>query len=95
MGQVRYLTHEQLERAAALAQERGYNRQFDPATIGSNNYGVYPIVFSMLHHHAGGEPVSAHVRVMFAINETDRAMIDVDLDLYNELSALDTEEVGQ
>jgi len=74
-----------LLKAAKIARDRNYNRQgtdeFINKTVPKADPDQdfnYPIMFSMQHEHAQGEPVDTHMRCEILV-------LDVDMDLFIKL----------
>lgn len=86
----KFFTLEQLALANNLAHERNYNRQLDDDFLHSiSSDCFYPVTFFMIHEHAQGEPVDAHIRCIVDFGGVSGA-IDCDMELFN---SLDTVEV--
>lgn len=85
-------TTEQLDRISQEGRDRGYNRVFTP---GSGGYeldpdGIHVLDDVMLHEHAGGRRVPAHVRCWLIAKMTDAELpltgvIDVSIERWDEL----------
>ncbi len=84
--------------AAVTAEERGYNRQLDWKQLEAelDDDTVFPVAFSMLHEHAAGELVAPHVRTIIVLSDDgeDRAMLDVDMAVFNGLPEVEVPFTG-
>jgi hypothetical protein len=87
-----------LLKAAEIARERNYNRQVTDEFINKTVPKAdpdqdfnYPIMFSMQHEHAQGEPVDTHMRceILGPWGPDDESIasifLDVDMDLFIKL----------
>lgn len=88
MTTYRFFTQPLLLEAARIGRRRGYNRQLNPAQIAKADPETkFPVMYAMEHALAAGEPVERHVRAVIATPAI--ATIDVDMDLFNDLPAME------
>ena len=93
-----FLRYPLLLKATKLARERNYNQQVTDEFINKtipeadpDQNCIYPIMFSIPHEHAQGEPVDPHIRCKILGPWGDEAepvvsiLLDVDMDLFNSL----------
>lgn len=91
MKQVKVFDKGMLMAAAAIAQERNYNRRLDLNELAKlPGAYLFPVSFSMLHEHCDGKVVDPHVRAKIILNvgdngEVHSGLLDVDMDLFNNL----------
>ena len=100
MENYRVMTKAQLRQANEWAIKIGYNRAFKPEPLQkfldeADDDIRFPIIFSMPHEHAGGEPVPQHMRCKVILDgEGASGLIDIDADLYNALDRIDNSKEG-
>lgn len=91
---VKYFEKRHLDLINRHAAKENYNRQLDSSFIDSlpEDYR-YPIVMELVHNHAQGKPVDAHMRCFFsALNVTPGLIgIDVSMPLYEMLPEVEIE----
>jgi putative restriction endonuclease len=87
MEKVKCFTKATIMQANRIAVKRGYNRQLENKFLKSlPEDKLFPVFFTMIHEHAAGVKVDAHVRCWVAFDEHgNKAFIDCDLKLYNNL----------
>jgi hypothetical protein len=84
---MKVLTTMQLLACAKIAEERDYNRQIEWKTL-LDKYPPdvrFPVLFNMLHEHAGGKRVAPHVRALIGLPSGNTFQLDCDLDVFNAL----------
>jgi hypothetical protein len=96
MRHIRYFTKPDLIRAARIADEREYNRRVKTELLEKelDDFGKFPVVFSMIHEHRAGLPVDPHIRAMIMLDAKQRVLLDVDWDLYHALPVAEIEEAN-
>lgn len=91
---VKLFNKEVLAAAAVQGAKRNYNRQVAPEIIaGLSDDMVFPVTLSMIHEHAGGEPVDSHVRAIVAIDPDGGTLIlDVSMAVFLALPEVEVED---
>ncbi len=84
---MKYFTQAELIVACIIAERRGYNRQLETDKIWSDTKPTdrFPVMFAMIHEHAGGLPVDAHMRCVISVNG-DSVTIDTDMEIFELLN---------
>lgn len=86
MREVSYFTKKELLRANKIAISRGYNRTLTDKINNLDDSLFFPVMFSMIHEHAGGQKVDPHVRCHICLSEDGiTAFLDCDFEIFNSL----------
>jgi hypothetical protein len=80
-----------LKRASHIAKKRKYNRNVLPSFLKSLPEDKwFPVVFSMMHEHAQGQQVAAHIRCWVEYDTMgNRFFIDCDMNIYKNLQSFE------
>lgn len=88
MPNIKVFNKATLKEANDVAEKRDYNRQIKSEFIDSlPDNKLFPVVFTMLHEHAQGKRVNAHVRCWVSFGK-ERVFIDCDMDIFNKLPSV-------
>jgi hypothetical protein len=91
-------TKEQLIAANDWAINMEYNRALEPKPLKEHLSSFdentkFPVVYHMLHEHAGGVKVDPHIRCQISLGmKGPLEFIDVDFDLFNSLEQVTVPE---
>jgi hypothetical protein len=84
---MKYFTQAELIVACILAEKRGYNRQLETDKVWSDTKASdkFPVMFAMIHEHAGGLSVDPHMRCVVSVNG-ESVTIDTDMEIFELLN---------
>ena len=86
MPTIKLFSRAHLLKANRIAAERDYNRQMSDRFIRSlPNHAMFPVIMTLVHEHAAGEKVDAHMRCWVSFYDGIKYFIDCDMRLYNSL----------
>ena len=86
MREVSYFTKKELLKANKVAISRGYNRTLTDEINKLDASLLFPVMFSMIHEHAGGDKVDPHVRCHICLDEHGSTVyLDCDFEIFNSL----------
>ena len=93
-------TKGQLIAANEWAIDMGYNRALEPGPLKKHLSSFdkdtkFPVVYHMVHEHAGGAKVDPHIRCQISLGiKGPLEFIDVDFDLFNSLEQVTVPELN-